>query len=461
MAAERVIAREGIAPFLRALSLFHPPTPSPPRPSLHLLAPLRTSSHPLIHYVRPLSSLSRRFLDLETLYAEMDGDTTSAWSSVPPDASSAPVRPRPYGALYDPAHSAHEGLEGELRNMGDLGDDDLGGDALDIEELEALLADSGAEEPLYADSAAEAAAMADEASATYEPGTRGGKGATVSPAMKTIPNALAGDQVDDDLASLVAKLDAPAELAPSRSAAKRVAAAAAADEAAAASAAAPAVASPAADGDGDTKKAAAKRAKRKRSGPPPAWFVNVDKVDFGGLLQFGKLGALSVKELKSFLYGREADLSGTKKELVSRVEAELRRGDASSGGGAAGGGGNGGKSGDGGAGGGGAGGGGGTGGVAGGAGGAAVAVARGASGNGVKNGASKSSPRGRGAAGRGRGRASAGRGAGGDETAELNTLASLPPPDGEDEPLSLFDSNPSTTDAADDFLIDEVFSAMY
>ena len=448
MAAERVIAREGIAPFLRALSLFHPPTPSPPRPSLHLLAPLRTSSHPLIHYVRPLSSLSRRFLDLETLYAEMDGDTTSAWSSVPPDASSAPVRPRPYGALYDPAHSAHEGLEGELRNMGDLGDDDLGGDALDIEELEALLADSGAEEPLYADSAAEAAAMADEASATYEPGTRGGKGATVSPAMKTIPNALAGDQVDDDLASLVAKLDAPAELAPSRSAAKRVAAAAAADEAAAASAAAPAVASPAADGDGDTKKAAAKRAKRKRSGPPPAWFVNVDKVDFGGLLKFGKLGALSVKELKSFLYGREADISGTKKELVSRVETELRRGDAGSGGGATGGDGNGGKSGGGA-------GGAGTGGAA------AVAVARGASANEVKNGASKSSPRGRGAVGRGRGRASAGRGAGGDEAAELNTLAALPPPDGEDEPLSLFDSSPSTTDAADDFLIDEVFSAMY
>ena len=382
----------------------------------------------------------------------MDGDATAAWSSVPPDASSAPVRPRPYGALYDPVHSARDGLEGELRNLGELGDDELGGDALDIEELEALLADSGAEEPLYADAAAEAAAMADEASATYEPAARGGKGAAVgaaeAAAMKTIPNALAGDQVDDDLASLVAKLDAPAELAPSRSAAKRVAAAAAAAEAAAASAAAPAVASPAADGDGDTKKAAAKRAKRKRSGPPPAWFVNVDKVDFGGLLKFGKLGALSVKELKSFLYGREADISGTKKELVSRVEAELRRGDAGSGGGATGGDGNGGKSGGGA-------GGAGTGGAA------AVAVARGASANEVKNGASKSSPRGRGAVGRGRGRASAGRGAGGDEAAELNTLAALPPPDGEDEPLSLFDSSPSTTDAADDFLIDEVFSAMY
>lgn len=389
----------------------------------------------------------------------MDGDATSAWSSVPLDASSAPVRPRPYGALYDPAHSARDSYEGELRNIGELGDDELGGDALDIEELEALLADSGAEEPLYADAAAEAAAMADEASATYEPAARGGKGAAVgaaeAAAMKTIPNALAGDQVDDDLASLVAKLDAPAELAPSRSAAKRVAAAAAADDAAAASAAAasaaapaPSVAAPAAEGDGYTKKAAAKRAKRNRSGPPPAWFVNVDKVDFGGLLKFGKLGALSVKELKSFLYGREADISGTKKELVSRVEAELRRGDAGSGGGATGGDGNGGKSGGGA-------GGAGTGGAA------AVAVARGASANEVKNGASKSLPRGRGAVGRGRGRASAGRGAGGDEAAELNTLAALPPPDGEDEPLSLFDSSPSTTDAADDFLIDEVFSAMY
>eukprot|EP00900_Chrysochromulina_parva_P009551 jgi/Chrpa1/18598/Chrysochromulina_OHIO_Genome00025822-RA len=404
------------------------------------------------------------YLDIEALYAEMDGDATSAWSSVPPDASSAPVRPRPYGALYDPAHSARDSLEGELRNIGELGDDELGGDALDIEELEALLADSGAEEPLYADAAAEAAAMADEASATYEPAARGGKGAAVgaaeAAAMKTIPNALAGDQVDDDLASLVAKLDAPAELAPSRSAAKRVAAAAAADDAAAASAAAasaaaasaaapaPSVAAPAAEGDGYTKKAAAKRAKRNRSGPPPAWFVNVDKVDFGGLLKFGKLGALSVKELKSFLYGREADISGTKKELVSRVEAELRRGDAGSGGGATGGDGNGGKSGGGA-------GGAGTGGAA------AVAVARGASANEVKNGASKSLPRGRGAVGRGRGRASAGRGAGGDEAAELNTLAALPPPDGEDEPLSLFDSSPSTTDAADDFLIDEVFSAMY
>ena len=43
---------------------------------------------------------------------------------------------------------------------------------------------------------------------------------------------------------------------------------------------------------------------------------------------------------------------------------------------------------------------------------------------------------------------------------ELDKLATLPPPDGADEPLSLFDPSAGTADAADDFLIDEVFSAM-
>jgi len=44
---------------------------------------------------------------------------------------------------------------------------------------------------------------------------------------------------------------------------------------------------------------------------------------------------------------------------------------------------------------------------------------------------------------------------------ELAKLATLPPPaEGEQEPLSLFDPEASSSDATDDFLIDEVFSAM-
>lgn len=38
------------------------------------------------------------------------------------------------------------------------------------------------------------------------------------------------------------------------------------------------------------------------------------------VIEEGKLGTLSVKELKSFLYYRDATLSGPKRDLVSRIE---------------------------------------------------------------------------------------------------------------------------------------------
>ena len=58
---------------------------------------------------------------------------------------------------------------------------------------------------------------------------------------------------------------------------------------------------------------------RFRGGLPPAWLVDVTNVDFAALASSGELAALSVKELKSYLYEREASLSGAKRVLVERV----------------------------------------------------------------------------------------------------------------------------------------------
>jgi hypothetical protein len=58
---------------------------------------------------------------------------------------------------------------------------------------------------------------------------------------------------------------------------------------------------------------------RFRGGLPPAWLVDVTNVEFAALASSGELAALSVKELKSYLYEHEASLSGAKKVLVERV----------------------------------------------------------------------------------------------------------------------------------------------
>eukprot|EP00908_Phaeocystis_cordata_P021679 Transcript_4070.p1 GENE.Transcript_4070~~Transcript_4070.p1 ORF type:complete len:568 (-),score=145.19 Transcript_4070:1500-3203(-) len=62
---------------------------------------------------------------------------------------------------------------------------------------------------------------------------------------------------------------------------------------------------------------------RFRGGLPPAWLVDVSDVDFAGLAAKDELSKLSVKELKSFLYECEASLSGAKKILVDRVTGVL------------------------------------------------------------------------------------------------------------------------------------------
>ena len=63
---------------------------------------------------------------------------------------------------------------------------------------------------------------------------------------------------------------------------------------------------------------------RARGGLPPAWLVDVSHLDFAALAASGDLAGLSVKELKSFLYDREGSLSGAKKVLVERVTEALR-----------------------------------------------------------------------------------------------------------------------------------------
>ena len=47
-------------------------------------------------------------------------------------------------------------------------------------------------------------------------------------------------------------------------------------------------------------------------------------VDFDGLCAADKLATLSVKELKSFLFYRDASLSGSKQLLAERVEQAIR-----------------------------------------------------------------------------------------------------------------------------------------
>ena len=64
--------------------------------------------------------------------------------------------------------------------------------------------------------------------------------------------------------------------------------------------------------------------RRTRGGLPPAWLVDVSHLDMGEQLESGAINKLSVKELKSFLYYREATLSGPKAALIERVRAIVK-----------------------------------------------------------------------------------------------------------------------------------------
>jgi len=68
-----------------------------------------------------------------------------------------------------------------------------------------------------------------------------------------------------------------------------------------------------------------KRKRRERGGLPPAWLVDISKLDLEQMLQEGTLATLSVKELKTFLYEKEEALGGVKAALVERVAEVLTR----------------------------------------------------------------------------------------------------------------------------------------
>ena len=62
---------------------------------------------------------------------------------------------------------------------------------------------------------------------------------------------------------------------------------------------------------------------------PPAWLVDVTNVEFVALAGRGELAALSVKELKSYLYEHEESLSGAKKARRKGWREGGRRGTCS------------------------------------------------------------------------------------------------------------------------------------
>jgi thiosulfate sulfurtransferase len=64
--------------------------------------------------------------------------------------------------------------------------------------------------------------------------------------------------------------------------------------------------------------------RRTHGGLPPAWLVDVSQLDYPGMADRDELTKLSVKELKSFLFYRDASLSGSKQLLAERVEQAIR-----------------------------------------------------------------------------------------------------------------------------------------
>lgn len=332
------------------------------------------------------------------------------WSNA--DGTPCALQPMPLGALFDDSGTPI-GASLDDEEFLEFGDEE--GAPLSAEELRGLLGDDAEDETIHA---------------SPPPPKPKRAPPPPPPAFDTANNALAGDDLDDTLSSMVAELDAPVRapggspfpstLSPDR------------------------IKSPDRRNKVKKEKKEGPRRRRSKDGIPPPWLVDVSHVDFAAMAQDGRLSKLSVKELKSYLYHTDASLSGNKKELTERV-AEYVSGGGGDGGDAGAGGGGGGADGGGGAGGapGGAG--------AGGAGGAAVGGSS-AAGMGYVNGASTQGVNG-----------AAMNAAESDE--ELAHLSSLPPPPsaGDDVSPALFNpnaGNAAANNAADDFLIDEVFSSM-
>ena len=280
------------------------------------------------------------------------------------DGTPCPIQPRPLGILrYDEPEDAAED------------DDEFGFGEVEEEDFEADVERAAAEQAGGASKAARATS------------------APPAPDM----NALAGDELDADLASLVAELDAP--IRPPGGSALPLALAQK-------------------NGASAAKRPAAKGPKKRKSrvGPlPPAWLVDVSGVDFHERAKQGTLSKLSVKELKSYLYHQGEILSGSKKELVERVSESAS----------------------------------GEGGDAGAGGGGSAAGPSAPSGHGGGGGvAAPPHLNGVSAAGED------------SDEEDLTDLASLPPPSAsEDATLGLFGGGITAAQAGDDFLIDEVFSA--
>lgn len=60
--------------------------------------------------------------------------------------------------------------------------------------------------------------------------------------------------------------------------------------------------------------------RRTRGGLPPAWLVDIEHLDIAAAIEEDTLSTLSIKELKSFLYYRDAILSGPKRVLIDRIK---------------------------------------------------------------------------------------------------------------------------------------------
>ena len=340
------------------------------------------------------------------------------------DGTPSLLQPRPYGYVdrsdEEIAAAAAAKAEAEAAEKGDDDDDER----LGLGDLESLLEEGSA----AATSRGKGAVAAAEAAAEED-----AESAAVAPDL----NALAGDELDDSLAEMVASLDAPVR-PPAGSVLPKT------------------LTSNGIKAPGrppnENKPRGRPGRKRGAGGVPPAWLVDTSGVDFVQMHSEGRLSKLSVKELKSFLYSRDEALSGNKKELTQRVAKciEEKGGDGGAGGDGAGG-----------AGGGGGGGGGPVGMGGDGVGGASgVAAAPPPYANGAAAGLGGSLGASAGAAAAGVGAD----GASGDESDELAVLSGLPPPtegEGTSSPLSMATAGPrSEADAADDFLIDEIFSAM-
>lgn len=204
------------------------------------------------------------------------------------EAEDSPLRHCPRGML--PPQSEHD-LEAQLDLDLEGMDDELG---MDLDELDDDLLEL---EGIFGTSAAAASSAAKKL-----------KEEAVKP-----PNPLEGAEVDESLASLVVELDAP--FAPTNAPASIATSTIAGQR----SAPPPPPLSPAEQKAAADRAAKNKRASRRARGSmPPAWLVDLSKLNFTDICEREKLGSLNVKELKSFLWGRDAPLAGAKSVLVQR-----------------------------------------------------------------------------------------------------------------------------------------------